>query len=228
MTLAAVPLLLERMLDSKFPNWWVTSFHYNAYLVIILVFAAVDGAARLDRWPAGVRGYLAARRSLPGTASPGPGTASPGPGTASPGPGAGHRRTGTVALACSVAMIAVAIALIPRFAFGAALQPSFYHRTARMRAEAAAAAAVPPGVTVEAVNYVGPHLSGRDTVLLWDGDGTTPPFSPWVVADVRHREFTFPSKQAERQRVALLEKHGYQVTFRRDGFLVLHAPGAAP
>ena len=49
-TLAAVPLLLERMLDSKFPNWWVTSFHYNAYLVIILVFAAVDGAARLDRW----------------------------------------------------------------------------------------------------------------------------------------------------------------------------------
>jgi hypothetical protein len=125
-------------------------------------------------------------------------------------------------------MIAVAIALIPRFAFGAALQPSFYHRTVRMRAEAAAAAAVPPGVTVEAVNYVGPHLSGRDTVLLWDGDGTTPLFSPWVVADVRHREFTFPSKQAERQRVALLEKHGYQVTFRRDGFLVLHAPGAAP
>jgi uncharacterized membrane protein len=212
-TLAAVPLLLERMLDSKFPNWWVTSFHYNAYLVIILVFAAVDGAARLDRWSAEVRAYFAARRGRPGTASP--------------GPGAGHRPTGTVALACSVAMIAVAIGLVPRFAFGAALHPSFYHRDAWARAEAAAAAAVPRGVTVEAVNYVGPHLSGRDTVLLWDGDGQTPVFSPWVVADVRHREFTFPSRRAERQRVALLEKHGYQVTFRRDGLVVLHAPGAA-
>jgi uncharacterized membrane protein len=214
LTLAAVPLLLERMLDSKFPNWWVTSFHYNAYLVIILVFAAVDGAARLDRWSARVRDYFAARRGRPRTASPGPGD--------------GHRRTGTVALACSVAMIAVAIGLVPRFAFGVALQSSFYHRTARARAEAAAAAAVPPGVTVEAVGNVGPHLSGRDTVLLWDGDGETPLFSPWVVADVRHREFTFPSKQAERQRFALLEKHGYQVTFRRGGFVVLHAPGAGP
>ena len=81
-------------------------------------------------------------------------------------------------------MIAVALALVPRFAFGVALQPSFYHRTFHERAEAAAAAAVPPGVTVEATNYLGPHLSGRDTVLLWDGDGTTPRFSPWVVADV--------------------------------------------
>jgi uncharacterized membrane protein len=212
-TLAAVPLLLERMLNSKFPNWWVTSFHYNAYLVIILVFAAVDGAARLDRWSAEVGEYFAARRGRPGTASA--------------GAGAAHRPAGTVALACSIAMIAVAIGLIPRFAFGAALHPSFYHRTAWVRAEAAAAAAVPRGVTVEAVNYVGPHLSGRDTVLLWDGDGQTPVFSPWVVADVRHREFTFPSRRAERQRVALLEKHGYQVTFQRDGLVVLHAPGAA-
>ena len=125
-------------------------------------------------------------------------------------------------------MIAVAIALVPRFAFGVALQPSFYHRSFHARAEAAAAAAVPPGVTVAATNYIGPHLSGRDTVLLWDGDGTTPRFSPWVVADVRHREFTWPSKQDERQRVALLKKHGYQVTFRRDGYLVLRAPGAGP
>ncbi len=49
MALAAVPLLLERMLANLFPNWWVTGYQYNAYLVIILLFAAVDGAARLDR-----------------------------------------------------------------------------------------------------------------------------------------------------------------------------------
>ncbi len=212
LALAAVPLLLERMLDGKFPNWWGTSFQYNAYLVIILVFAAVDGAARLDRWSADVRDYFAARRGTTGARPP--------------EPVAGHRRTGTVALACSAAMIAVAVALVPRFAFGAALHPSFYHR-ARMYAAAAADAAVPGGVTVEAVNYLGPQLSGRDTVLLWDGDGETPRFAPWVVADVRRREFTFPSVEAQRRRVTLLESRGYQVTFRRNGYVVLHATGAA-
>src|SRR5260221_6686361 len=53
MALAAIPLLLERMLANLSPYWWITSYQYNASLVIILVFAAVDGAARLDRqWQA--------------------------------------------------------------------------------------------------------------------------------------------------------------------------------
>ncbi len=132
-----------------------------------------------------------------------------------------------VTLACSVAMIVVAVGLIPRFAFGAALHPSFYHRP-RMYAADAADAAVPSGVTVEAVGSLGPQLSGRDTVLLWDGDGETPRFAPWVVADVRRREFTFPSVQAQRRRLALLESRGYQVTFQRKGYVVLHAPGVTP
>ena len=51
--LATIPLLLERMLANLFPDWWVTSYQYNAYLVVILACAAVDGAARLDR---GLRG----------------------------------------------------------------------------------------------------------------------------------------------------------------------------
>ena len=49
-TIAVIPLLLERMLQNQFPNWWLTAYHYNAYLVIILACGAVDGAARLDRW----------------------------------------------------------------------------------------------------------------------------------------------------------------------------------
>jgi hypothetical protein len=124
-------------------------------------------------------------------------------------------------------MVAVAVALVPRFAFGAALHPSFYHRDARMDAAAAADATVPSGITVEAVNYLGPQLSGRDTVLLWDGDGETPRFTPWVVADVRRPEFTFPNVRAERQRVARLEADGYQIAFRRDGYVVLHSPRVA-
>ena len=49
LALAVLPLLLERMLANLFPYWWVTSYQYNAYLVVVLLCAAVDGAARLDR-----------------------------------------------------------------------------------------------------------------------------------------------------------------------------------
>ena len=70
-SLAAIPLLAERMLANTSPNWWVTSFHYNAYLVVVLVCAAVDGAARLDRWVAWARQRLTERKdaAAAGTAS---------------------------------------------------------------------------------------------------------------------------------------------------------------
>ncbi len=53
------------------------------------------------------------------------------------------------------------------------------------RRRPAVAAAVPPGVTVAATNYIGPHLSGRDYVLLWDGDGDNATVLP---LDSRRRE----------------------------------------
>jgi hypothetical protein len=82
---------------------------------------------------------------------------------------------------------------------------------------------VPGGVTVEAVNPLGPQLSGRDTVLLWDGDGKHGPLrSPWVVADVARPEFTFTGVSQQRQDVALLLHNGYRIVFERDGYVVLH------
>jgi uncharacterized membrane protein len=209
--LATIPLLLERMLANLFPGWWITGNQYNAYLVVVLVCAAVDGAARLDR-------ALLARRHA-----------------ATPEEAAGQaparvldwRGPWTVALGCSAAMCAVALLLVPRFSFDPALHPSFYHRDAQMRAAAAAVAVVPSGVTVEATNFLGPNLSGRDTVLLWDGEGGTPPMlAPWVVANVRQRQFTFSSVAEQKQHVARLERNGYQVVFRRDGYLVLHRAGS--
>jgi uncharacterized membrane protein len=192
-TLAVIPLLLERMLGSVFPNWWVTGFQYNAFLVVILVCAAVDGAVRLDRSP-----LLARWRSGPGT------------------------RAGPVALGCATVMCAVAVFLVPQFAFKHAFQLSYYQRDARMNAAAAAVAAVPSGVTVEAVNRLGPQLSARDTVLLWEGYGSSPLYPPWVVADAAGREFTFASLGQQTRRIALLKRHGYQIVFSRDGYLVLH------
>ena len=212
-TLAVVPLLAERMLANLFPYWWGTSYQYNAYLVIILACAAVDGAARLDRV------WQARRRPAAGGEDEG-----------GEAPAAGSQavpRTGAVGLACAAAMCAVAVVLVPHFAFGPALRPSFYQRNAQAKAAAAADAAVPSGVTVQAVDNLGPQLSARDTVLLWDGNGSTPPLgSAWVVASISRPQFTFASVREQRQRVALLERHGYQVVFQRDGYLVLHRGGS--
>jgi uncharacterized membrane protein len=201
-SLAVVPLLLERMLGSVFPGWWSTANQYNAFLVVVLLCAAVDGAARLSRWTG-----LARQRAA-------------GPRTADPS------GAGTVALGCAALLCAVALFLVPRFSFGDALHAGFYHRDARMRAAAAAVAAVPSGVTVEAVNNLGPQLSARDTVLLWDGDGSSPLRPPWVVADVARRVFTFASLAQQKQRVALLERSGYQVVFHKYGYLVLRRASA--
>jgi uncharacterized membrane protein len=244
-SLATIPLLLERMLGSVFPAWWGTADQYNAFLVVVLVCAAVDGAARLARSP-----LLARWRAGPAAAgSAGDSAAAVGAGDAAAAASAGSSaaagsagdtaaagsagRTaaatadlGTVGLACSVAMCAVALVLVPLFAFGSALHPSFYRRDARMNAAAAAVAAVPSGVTVEAVNHLGPQLSARDTVLLWDGDGSSPLRPPWVVADVAKKEFTFASRGQQIRRVALLRRSGYQIVFSRDGYLVMHRSDA--
>ena len=95
-----------------------------------------------------------------------------------------------------------------------------------MEAAAAADAVVPSGVTVEAVPFLGPQLSPRDFVLLWDGDGGTPPtYAPWVVANIRQPQFSFHSVPDQKQRVAQLVHDGYKIVFRRHGYLVLHRAG---
>jgi hypothetical protein len=66
-------------------------------------------------------------------------------------------------------------------------------------------------------------LSGRDTVLLWDGDGKHGPLRPpWVIADVTRLEFTSSSVTQQKQSVALLLRSGYRTVFERDGYVVLH------
>ncbi len=52
MVVAVLPLLAERMLASGYPLWWQAKFQYDAFVVMMLCCAAVDGAARLQRhWP---------------------------------------------------------------------------------------------------------------------------------------------------------------------------------
>jgi uncharacterized membrane protein len=206
MVIAALPLLAERMLASGYPLWWQAKFQYDAFLVMILCCAAVDGAARLQRhWPQRWNGWLTYPWRRP----------------------AWLRRGGTAwppATLWAAAVCAAALVYFPSSPFGPLLKPGFYGTNARMRAAAAAVAHVPAGIEVEASNNIGPRLSGRDTVLLLDG---TPRWAPWVVGDTIGLDFPFctPTQQAEE--LAYLRAHGYAQVFAADGYVVLHRPADA-
>jgi uncharacterized membrane protein len=249
--LAGLPLLLERMLNSRFQTWWGIHYHYNAFLVVILVCAAVDTAARLDREATRVWAIMTARPKLdlqvPAAATPGasapvtpaaladsplavadpaPAVPAPAAATASRAGAAGGRTigAGVVGLALCFAVLAASVYAIPRFPLRRMVTAAFYDQSSRTRAAAAADNTVPSGVVVEAANDLGPELSSRDTVLLWDGEH--PPLgSPWIVADVQRHEMTFANVTAQRARVALLLRSGYKIIFQSDGYVVLHRVG---
>jgi uncharacterized membrane protein len=125
----------------------------------------------------------------------------------------------------TIAVLAVAAWNLPGSAFGPPLNPASWQPTAQTRAADAAVARVPAGVVVETSNNIGPLLTGRDTVLLWD---RVPRWAPWVVADVARGTFPFCSQTEQRDRVGYLLAHGYQQVFADDGYLVLRADGPLP
>lgn len=190
--LLVAPQLAERMLSDA-PNWWTSGFHYDAFLVVALLCAGVDGVARVRRWSAGHGGWRVA----------------------------GER----FAAVWAVAVLVIGVWNVPGFGFDPLLHPSSWQRDAAMRAEAAAVAHVPSGVTVEAANPLGPALTGRATVVLWD---QVPRWAPWVVADTTTRRFPFCDVAQQRARITYLTGHGYRIVFADDGYLVLHHPGPLP
>ena len=206
LVLAAVPLLAERMLASGYPLWWQAKFQYDAFIVMILFLAAVDGAARLQRrWRRAGPHRLA--RHLPDLAV------------------RGHRvRDWPPATVWAAGVLIAALAYLPFSPFGQLLHPRYYMVNPRMAAADRAVAHVPSGVEVEAANNIGPHLSGRDTVLLLDG---TPRWAPWVVADTKGLDFPFCTPRQQAQDVAYLTAHGYRQVFADDGYVVLHRPADA-
>jgi uncharacterized membrane protein len=207
MVLAAVPLLAERMLATGYPAWWTSSYHYDAFIIMILILAAVDGAARLQRlagtrWP-----WLripALRIRIGGTRPRAPAL--------------------PLATAWAMAICVAAVAALPWSPLGQLLHPRFYTVNPRIRAAEAAAAEVPDGALAEAADYVGPRLSGRARVLLLDG---TPRWAPWVVADTRGLDFPFCSPADQARLVTYLESNGYARVFTRDGYVVLRRPADA-
>jgi hypothetical protein len=127
--------------------------------------------------------------------------------------------------AWAVVVLVVAVWNVPGSAFGPLPDPSSWRPTEQTRAAAAAVARVPSGVTVETANNLGPLLTGRDTVLLWD---RVPRWAPWIVADVARGVFPFCSLAEQQSRVGYLESHGYRQVFADDGYVVLHADASPP
>jgi uncharacterized membrane protein len=203
-TLAALPLLAERMLASSAANWWGTAYQYNAFIEMVLVVAAVDGGVRLAGW--------LSRLARPARAS-----------ALARAPAVfDNSKKSKALMAVTVAVCAAAIAVVPRFALVSVVTPGFYRGTSQSVAAAAADAHVPDGVTVDAPQLLGPQLSGRDTVLLW-GPATASASASWIVAQTRWT-FPFASLAGQRAQIQRLEQGGYQVVFRRGAYLVLHRP----
>jgi len=197
--LPVIPLLLERMLGVRYPGWWSNQFHYNAYLIVPIALGAVDGALRLERCLT----WLGRRwRPLRGL----------------------RWLDGKLALGATGVFALIALALVPHFDIGRMFHSSFYERSPAEAAEAAAVAHVPAGVLVEASDSLGVHLDSRDTVEMW-GDGS-PEFPQWAVVSVSMSELGFHNKADQVARVDALRAHGYVTVFSRDGFMVMHAPGA--
>ncbi|WP_228646075.1 DUF2079 domain-containing protein [Microtetraspora sp. AC03309] len=125
----------------------------------------------------------------------------------------------TASLMWAAGACAIALTLVPRFPFDQLIRPDFYEKHPDVAAAEQAVAAVPSGVVVEAVNHVGPHLSARTTVLLWEDK---PPKAPWIVADAVRGAYPWGSPTRQQERVDELIGLGYQVVFKREGYVVLH------
>jgi uncharacterized membrane protein len=150
----AVPNLASRFMTDN-AAFWGTGWHYNAVLMPILFVAAADAIIRAR------------------AASPLGGSASPPRRWARAASTAMHRHG-------AVAMLAVALALVPQFAFNQFFNPgtfTFDARTAQLRH---AISLVPDGVSVETtINLLAP-LSARDDAF-WVGN--TSPATDYVVFD---------------------------------------------
>ncbi|GAB3424641.1 DUF2079 domain-containing protein [Flindersiella endophytica] len=186
--LPALPMILERMLSDR-PYWWAADFQYDAFVIVILICAAVDAVARIQRWWD--------RRREP------------------------RRALRPIAFGWAAIVCVISLFLVKDNYLGKLFSPDFYRGGPEVAAAREAADHVPDGVTVDAYNTVGPALTGRTTVLLWE-----PKFHdvPWVVANTERIHYPWNSVEDQAKRVPELVAMGYRIVYENEGFVVLHRP----
>jgi uncharacterized membrane protein len=155
LVLFAVPNLGSRFITTN-ATFWGTAWHYNAVLMPILFVAAADGIMR-----ARAAGALTAGS-------------------------AGRRWARGVSAAMSrhgaVAMLAVAVAIVPQYAYNQLFDPNTFTFNARTQALGQAMAQVPDGVTVETtINMLAPLAARADA--FWVGNPVPADPPQYVVFD---------------------------------------------
>jgi Predicted membrane protein (DUF2079) len=180
------------MLSSSFPNWWVSKYHYSAFIVVIVFIGGVDGVCRISRW---IRSRAQAKRDGPA-----------------------DDLAAKFVNRWAVCVVAVGLAIVPFSSLGKLFTPDFYSISERQEAAAEAVSVIPDGVLVEASNNLAPAISSRTRTLLWD---RTPRGAPWILADVGKKSFPFLSLDEQISRVESLLAQGYEKRFESNGYLVL-------
>jgi uncharacterized membrane protein len=199
--LLALPLLAERLLSQN-PNHWTLTHQYSAPFVPILTLAAVDGVGRLRRLTEGLRrGHTSARHR-----------------------GIAPRVHAVGPVVYSLGVLAVAVWACGRMPFNELTKASMWRTSAYTKVQQAAVDVVPSGVSVEASNWLAPHLVDRADVMLLDA---TPHNAPWVVFDEGNIEFPM-TPAAQSARVEWLSSHGYSAVFSQSGIVVYHRTSAPP
>ncbi len=190
-TLLAIPFLAERVFSTN-PNHWGADQHYDAFVWPILVLAAVDALHAIRTRAAGQR-----RSQLAGA----------------------MRWAARAWVPLALAATAWITLAVDRF------QPwdlSSGHHGSQDRNGAAAAVLrwIPDGATVEADNELGPHLTRRAIVLLFD---EKPRGAEWVIADTKQTSHPWRQYEPQRQRIAELVADGdYELVAEFTGYLVFH------
>jgi uncharacterized membrane protein len=206
--LLAAPLLAVRLLSNNPPHW-ATSFHYNAFVVVPIFCAAVDGARRLGTVDLPVVGRRL-RLDLAWAIAVGAIALNVLP----EWPfwhlfekGWWYPRTPATRSAHE------AISRVPEGAFVAAANGPGVHMTVGRKV----IVWNPPGARhqLEAVW----KLEGMRWRYQGDRKLANP---PWILADVDRPQFPFESVEQQRETVAGLTRAGYATLFEQDGYVVLH------
>ena len=203
--LAAVPSLAMRAVLTL-PDYWGTSWHYNATVMPIMFIAAIDGIARI--------------RASRSRASRPP----------------GRRTAWMLAMAAerygAAAMVAICAALAFQYPLSDLWTPATYTLGPHVAAANQAMAQVPDGATVSTdLNLLAPLVPRTDT--FWLGTAGADPATQYVVFDTTSTDCTaWEAVCAEADPAAVLHQvesleHGarYQQIFASQGVFVLRRVG---
>lgn len=116
------------------------------------------------------------------------------------------------------ASLLIAVVLLPSFAFGALLQPSFYRTPAHVIAAKRVLALIPDGASVASSSGLAPHLVDRADVVVFPSASTRP--VRWVVVDMKQRANVPRSIAVQDAALGRLATLGYARVAEDDGVML--------